>query len=112
MLAYYISIVFFIMVLNSRLAGAVVGYFVTGFSLFLLTGDEALTQMHIYSKIAHVAVHVLSYIIPSAAGIIKLMEQVYSQGFGAFQWGPLGFIIASCIPFFVISYYLVRRREF
>jgi len=111
-LAYYISIVFFIIVTDSRLVGALLGYFVTGFSSFLLHGNELLKDLNISSGIAHQAVNVFSYIVPSVAGLQQLWQPILHYGFSNFDWNLFGFIIASCIPFFIVSYYLMSRREF
>ena len=70
----------------------------------------------------------LSYLVPSTAGVDKLMvglempgpdaaampemSGVLINGFVAFNWQLFGFVLLSCLPFFLLSFYLMRRKQF
>jgi ABC-type transport system involved in multi-copper enzyme maturation permease subunit len=120
-LVYYIAVVFFITITKSRLAGALIGYFILGVSPFLL--PTSFITRHAHSAItitglpqlspyAKGVVYFFRYVIPSSSGVKQLWLPVLHNGFGMFHWELFGFIIATCAPFFIISYLMAARREF
>jgi ABC-type transport system involved in multi-copper enzyme maturation permease subunit len=119
-LVYYISVVFFITVTKSRLAGGLIGYFILGASTFLLPssfiylhqGSGFAGLLTNLSPIWQGVTYFFRYIIPSASGVQQLWLPVLQNGFGMFHWKLFGFIIATCAPFFIASYVLVARRKF
>ncbi len=118
-LVYYISVVFFITITKSRLAGALIGYFILGASTLLLPASfnfihrhTVLTGLGHFSPAARGAVYFFRYVIPNAFGVQQLWIPVLNHGFGMFHWKLFGFIIATCAPFFIISYVIIARREF
>jgi ABC-type transport system involved in multi-copper enzyme maturation permease subunit len=119
-LVYYISVVFFITITKSRLAGGLIGYFILGASTFLLPssfiyirhGSGFAGLLTNLSPIWQGVTYFFRYIIPSASGVQQLWLPVLNQGFGMFHWELFGFIIATCAPFFIVSYLLIARREF
>jgi ABC-type transport system involved in multi-copper enzyme maturation permease subunit len=118
-LVYYISVVFFITITKSRLAGGLIGYFILGASTFLLPASfifvhtqTQLTRLGDISPYLRGVIYFFRYVIPSASGVQQLWMPVLQNGFGMFHWGLFGFIIATCGTFFIISYLLVVRREF
>lgn len=111
-MTYYISIVLFLILTESYLGGALLGWIVTGFSSVFLNSDKILSMLGFQSEFASIFMDVLSYLIPSAGGIQELIRQVYSGGFSAIDGGLFAFVLASCLPFALLSYYLLQKKEF
>lgn len=112
LLTYYITIVLFLILTNSYLAGALLGWIVTGFSSIFFNIEQFMKIFGFDSDFAYGVIDVLSFLIPSAGGVEQLLEQVYSGGFAAFDGGLFAFILASCLPFGILSYYLYLNKEF
>jgi ABC-type transport system involved in multi-copper enzyme maturation permease subunit len=120
-LVCYVSVVFFITITKSRLAGALIGYFILEASSFLIPTSfitlhahksVTITGLPHFSPYWRGVVYFFRYIIPSSSGVKQLWMPVLHNGFGMFQWELFGFIIATCAPFFIISYLMATRREF
>ena len=112
MLTYYITIVLFLILTNSYLAGALLGWMVTGFSSFFLNGEKILTMFGLNTDFAQTTLEVFSYLIPSSAGVEMILRQIYGGGFSAIDGGLLSFVLASCLPFGALGYYLYLNKEF
>ncbi len=132
-LVIYISIVLFLILTRSYLASVLLGYLVIPVIASILFNIERfLNLLGWNSDLIIITTDVLSYLFPSAEGVNLLMvnskfsgtiemssdsfEQmltgVFFDGFAAFDWSLFGFVIASCLPFFLLSYYLMMRKEF
>lgn len=112
MLTYYITIVVFLILTNSYLAGAILGYMFTGFSSVFLDSSRFLDMLGWDSGFAHTIVEIFSYIIPSSGGIQQLLQGIYHNGFSGFDGGLFAFVIASCLPFGLLGYYLFLNKEY
>lgn len=111
-LTYYITIVLFLMLTESYLAGALLGWFVTGLSSALLNSDKLLSMLGINSKITKTTLDVLSYLIPSSEGFSKIIGQIYSGGFATIDGSLLVFALVTCLPLGALSFYLYLNKEF
>lgn len=112
LLTYYITIVLFLILTDSYLAGALLGWILTGFSSLFFNIEPFMKMFGFDSDFAYGVVDALSYLIPSAGGVERLLQQIYSGGFSAFDGGLFAFILASCLPFGILSYYLYLNKEF
>lgn len=111
-LTYYITIVLFLILTNSYLGGALLGWLVTGFSGLFLNSDKVLQYFGWDSAWVQTTLDTLSYLIPSSSGVEKLLGQIYKGGFAALDGGMLAFVLASCLPLAALSYYLFLNKEF
>ncbi|NGP87502.1 hypothetical protein [Fodinibius halophilus] len=111
-LTYYITIVLFLTITNSYLAGAILGWFITSLSAGLLKIEKLIDLFGIESELFRYFMVALSYIIPSAGGVEELLKQIYSGGFSALDGGLLAFILVSCLPLGLLSLYIFRKKEF
>lgn len=111
-MTYYISIVLFLILTESYLGGALLGWIVTGFSSIFLNSDKILSLLGLQSDFASTFMDILSYLIPSAGGVQKIITQIYSGGFSAIDGGLFAFVLASCLPFGLLSYYFLQKKEF
>ncbi len=112
LLTYYVAIVLFLVITHSYLAGALLGWLAVSFSPLFLNSDQYLEMFGIQSTIIHGILGLLSYITPSAGGIEQLMQDVLTNGLSAFDGSLFLFVLASCLPFGLLSYYLFCRKEF
>lgn len=112
LLTYYITIVLFLILTDSYLAGAILGWIVTGFSSIFFNIERFMKMFGFDSDFAYGLIDALSYLIPSASGVEQLLQQIYSGGFAAFEGGLFAFILTSCLPFGILSYYLYLNKEF
>jgi ABC-type transport system involved in multi-copper enzyme maturation permease subunit len=111
-MTYYTTIVLFLILTDSYLAGALLGWILTGFSSAFLRSEQILETFGFTSSFTQHAVDAFSYLIPSSGAINKILTQLYSGGFGAIDGGLLAFAIASCLPLGALSYYLYLKKEF
>jgi len=112
LLTYYITIVLILILTNSFLGAVFFGYFLTGFSSLFLDIKQIFRFFGIKSKLAHVAITLLSYLIPSAEGAERILNQIFSGGFTAIDGSLFVFVLVSCLPFGLLSYYLFLKKEF
>lgn len=112
LLTYYVAIVLFLVISHSYLTGALLGWLVVSFSSLFLNIGQYLDMFGIQSNAIHGVMGFLSYIIPSAGGVEQLMQELLSSGFSAFDGGLFLFVLASCLPFGLLSYYLFCKKEF
>ncbi len=130
----YISIVLLLILTRSYLASVLIGYLVIPFiATLLLRVDTFFKLIGWNSDFLLGLADVFSYFIPSTASaeqlmtdyegaganieftngeISSLLSGVLYDGWASFDWQLFGFVIVSCIPFFLLSYYLMRRKEF
>jgi ABC-type transport system involved in multi-copper enzyme maturation permease subunit len=128
----YVSIVLLLLLTGSHLASVLIAYLlVAPISGLLLQAETFLNLLGWNSELMVKAVDGLSYLIPSTAGVDKLMagfespppsgggdsiDQMMSgilyNGFAAFDWQLFGFVLVSCLPFFLLSFYMMRRKQF
>lgn len=112
MLTYYITIVLFLILTDSYLAGALLGWLVTNFSSLFLNSEKILGMLGLNTEFVQTVMDVLSYLIPSATGVEKIMQQLYGGGFSAIDGGLLAFVVVSCLPLGALAYYLYLNKEF
>ncbi len=135
----YVSIVLLLILTRSYLASVLIGYLVVPFiSAVLLRLEFFFNLLGWNSDFLLGLADVLSYFIPSSQGVEALMSDfeaggsveinvdngsvgeafysvtsgVFLDGFAAFDWQLFGFVLVSCLPFFLLSYYLMTRKEF
>jgi len=111
-MTYYITIVLFLILTESYLAGALLGWLVTGFSSAFLNSEKILNMLGIHSQTTQTTLDVLSYLIPSSEGVSKILRQVYSGGFSTIDGSLLAFVFATCLPLGLLSLYLYLNKEF
>lgn len=133
-LAIYISIVLFLVLTRSYLASVFIGYLVIPFIASILLRLEFIFKIFGWESGVWLKVgKVLTYLIPSAAAIDKLiagtgggsvhveingatLDQFFTgvlyHGFAAFDWSLFILAIVSCLPFLILSYYLMIHKEF
>lgn len=109
---FYIAIVLFLILTDSYLGGAILGWIVVGLSSFFLNSDMILDKLGFHSTFVHTTFEVFSYFIPSAAAVHKITSHIFISGFSSFEWSLFGFILASILPFGILSYYLFLKKEF
>ena len=112
LLTYYVTIVLFLILTDSYLAGALLGWIVTGFSSLFLNIEKVLTTFGINSETIHTTMDVLSFLIPSSAAIQQVMQAAYGGGFTAIDGSLLAFALATFLPMTALSYYLYLNKEF
>jgi hypothetical protein len=112
LLSYYITIVLFLILTNSYLGGVLLGYFLTGFSSLFLNFDPFLQMFALKGSWFEILLQILSYLIPSAGAFQQIMGQIFDSGFSNVDVSLLGFAFVSCMPFFVLSYYLYQKKQF
>lgn len=110
--AYYITISFFLTLMNSYLGGVFLGYFVTGFSSLFLNSDQFLHMLGLNDSAIATAITILSYLIPSAGGAEQLMQGILNSGFSSFDGGLFLFVLITCLPLGALSYYMYLKKEF
>lgn len=128
----YVSIVLLLLLTGSHLASVLIAYLlIAPISGFLFQAETFLNLMGWNSDLMVRFTDGLSYLIPSTAGVDKLlagfggpppegsdvdvdqmMSGILYDGFAAFDWQLFGFVLVSCLPFFLLSYYLMRRKQF
>ena len=128
----YDSIVLLLVLTESYLASVLISYLlITPLSGFLFNAESFLRLFGWNSESMIRLTHGLSYLIPSAGGLEKLFFSmnhggaptgnmslsqiatgVLHNGFAVFDWQIFGFVLISCVPFFLLSFYLMRRKEF
>lgn len=128
-LAIYVSIVLLLVLTRSYLASVLIAFLLLApLSGFLLEAETFLSFMGLNTELMVGLADGLSYLVPSTAGVDKLMvglempgpdaaampemSGVLINGFGAFNWQLFGFVQLSCLPFFLLSLYLMRRKQF
>lgn len=112
LLTFYISIVLFLTLTESYLAGVILGYFITGLSSVFLDIEKFLNILGWEDTLAKTVVVILGYLIPSAGGVQELMNSIFQSGFSAFDGGLFAFTLVTCLPFGLLSYYLFLKKEF
>jgi len=111
-LAYYVTISLFLLLSNSYLTGVILGYFFTGFSGLFLNIDRFLKTLGWEDTFADILITVFSYLVPSAGGFEQILSKLMMGGFSTIDSGLLGFAVVTCLPFGLISYYFLRKKEF
>lgn len=112
LLTYYITIVFFLTLTDSYLASVILGYFLAGFSTLFLDMEKFLQMVGWDNIFAETLATGLSYLVPSAAGVQQLLDDVLSNGFSSFDGGLFIFILVSCLPLLALGCYFIREKEF
>lgn len=130
--AIYVSIALLLILTHSYLAGVLIAYLlIVPLSGFLLNAETFLNMFGFNSGLMVTLTDGLSYLVPSAAGVEQLMSGfrgpaagdgagsidqmmagVLHEGLVVFDWQLFGFVLISCLPFFLLSFYLMRRKEF
>ncbi len=111
-LAYYVTISLFLLLSNSYLAGVILGYFFTGFSSLFLNIDSFLENLGWDGTFANILITIFSYLVPSAGGFEQIMSKLMMGGFSTIDSSLLVFAIVTCLPFGLIGYYFLRKKEF
>lgn len=112
LLAYYITIVLFLLLTNSYLGGVLLGYFLTGFSSLFLNFDQFLQMFGLTDTWFETMLQILAYLIPSAEAFQQIMQQIFDSGFTGIDVSLLGFAFVSCVPFTLLGYYLYQKKQF
>lgn len=112
LLTYYVAIVLFLILTNSYLGGVILGYFMTGLSSVLLEPDKLLAMLGWSGTIGETAVTILSFLIPSSAGINQVMLELFHNGLAGFDAETFLFALVTCLPLGLTSYYLYQNKEF
>lgn len=125
----YISIVLLLILTHSYLASVLIAYLlIVPLSSFFLNAETVLNMLGFNSDLLITLTDGFSYLVPSAAGAEQLMSGlkgsasagpmdqmmagVLHEGFAVFDWQLFGFVLISCLPFFLLSFYLMRKKEF
>ncbi len=112
LISYYITIVLFLILTNSYLGGVILGYFLTGFSSLFLNVDPFLQMFGLTDTWFETLLNILAYLIPSAEGFQQIMGHIFSSGFSSLDGSLLAFAFASCVPFALLGFYLLRKKQF
>lgn len=127
----YDSIVLLMILTESYLASVLIAYLlIAPISGFLFNAEQLLRFFGWDSELIVRITDGLSYLIPSSGAVEELFfsvnrggapggevslsqmaSGVLNNGFAAFDWQVFGFTLISCVPFFLLSYYLMRRKE-
>lgn len=109
----YITIFLLLLVTDSYLGSVLAGYIVIPLvSVYLLKSEKFLTMIGWDTDFLLLLSDILSYLIPSVMSIDLITQQIITKGFTAFDWQLFGFGLLSCIPFLLLSYYAMIRKEF
>jgi len=111
-MTYYVTAALILILTNSYLGAVFLGYVLTGFSSIFLNLKQVLQFFGIQSKLTRVAINLLSYLIPSAEGVQRIMSQIFNGGFAAIDGSLLIFVLISCLPLGLVSYFLFLKKEF
>lgn len=117
LITYYAAISLMVTLTESYMATVFVTFFLPGVSVFLFSKD-LLLHAGVTSEVVFKVAEVLNYVIPSFGAANQLGINFLKAGNSlsalaeAFDFSLLLNVIVSCIPFFLLSYYLLLKKEF
>ncbi len=115
LIAYYITIILFIILTNSYLGGVLLGYFLTGFSALFINVEQFMKMVKLFGLEDTYAVTIFKiagYFIPSAAAFQQIMQDMFNSGLSSIDLSLFGYAFATCLPFLLLSYYLLQKKQF